>query len=49
MLFFFKPFAFQSEYGIYSLPDLTRAKDAGFLLNKNVFILQMTSKGEFLF
>lgn len=58
MLFFFKQFAFQSEYGIYiwmnisMLPELIsneHEKDAGFLLNKNVFIHQMTSKTEFLF
>lgn len=47
MLFFFKQFAFQSEYGIYiwmninMLPELVsneQKKDAGLLLNKNVFI-----------
>lgn len=58
MLFFFKQFAFQSEYGIYIwmhtsvLPELIskeQEEDAGFLLSKNVFIHQMTSKPAFLF
>lgn len=58
MLFFFKQFAFQSEYGIYiwmsisMLPELIsneREKDAAFLLKEDVFIPQMTSKADFLF
>lgn len=58
MLFFFKQFAFQSDYGIYiwmsisMLPELIsneREKDAALLLNEDVFIPQMTSKTDSLF